>query len=622
MCEGRKLKHERDAGKLQAKKDRKKKRQAEQRNNAGNEKGSLKREADEDLQDSEERNQKRRRSEEDPVPDAPREENQADAEEQPNGHKEHEDAAEQATKANGEKAAQEWKPKFRILDALSASGLRALRYASEIPFATSVVANDMDKGATKSIRTNVEHNKLSHIIDVETGNAIGHMYGVAYPQASNSGFHTSSAKYDVIDLDPYGTAAPFIDAALQALNDGGMLCVTCTDSGVFASCGYAEKTFSLYGGMPVKGPYSHEAGLRIILNSIASAAARYGMAIEPLLSLSIDFYVRMFVRVTRSPADVKFLAGKTMLSYNCDAGCGAWSTQLLGRNVRQTGKKDIRGQENNPTFNFKHSIAQAPTVDRLCEHCKSKMHVAGPMWGGPLHNAAFVEKVINDAKSADKEVYQTIPRLEGMLDTALDELSVLEDVWRTVKKEEATPDLLPKTPSETIDSHPFFFMPSAISKVIHCQAPPEAAVKGALRHAGYRATRSHCKPGSIKTDASWTAIWRIMREWVRQRAPIKEDSLKQGLAGWNIMYGGNKPDESQNGDAKDAQAGEGAKDDGSPDIVTETATSANTPPADPKNFKVVFDEALGKDKPGRRLVRYQQNPRENWGPMARAKGSG
>ena len=32
----------------------------------------------------------------------------------------------------------------------------------------------------------------------------------------------SSQRFDVIDLDPYGTAAPFIDGAVQAISDGGM----------------------------------------------------------------------------------------------------------------------------------------------------------------------------------------------------------------------------------------------------------------------------------------------------------------------------------------------------------------------------------------------------------------
>jgi tRNA G26 N,N-dimethylase Trm1 len=30
-------------------------------------------------------------------------------------------------------------------------------------------------------------------------------------------------RVDVVDLDPYGTAAPFIDAAVQCVNDGGIL---------------------------------------------------------------------------------------------------------------------------------------------------------------------------------------------------------------------------------------------------------------------------------------------------------------------------------------------------------------------------------------------------------------
>lgn len=61
-----------------------------------------------------------------------------------------------------------------------------------------------------------------------------------------------------MDLDPYGTAAPFIDAALGCIADGGewtalasrlrdssrmsgLLCVTCTDLAVLAGSQYPEK---------------------------------------------------------------------------------------------------------------------------------------------------------------------------------------------------------------------------------------------------------------------------------------------------------------------------------------------------------------------------------------------
>ncbi|KAK0826326.1 RNA methyltransferase tRNA(m5U54)methyltransferase, partial [Friedmanniomyces endolithicus] len=521
----------------------------------------------------------------------------------------------QATESD--RQSQPWRPRFRILDALSATGLRALRYAAEIPFATAVTANDMDRSAVQSIRTHVEHNRLSSKITATLGNAIGHMYNVAFPPTVTHGPTPFTGKYEVIDLDPYGTAAPFIDSALQALNDGGMLCVTCTDSAVFASCGYAEKTYSLYGGMPIKGAHSHEGGLRLVINSVASAAAKYGLAIEPLLSLSIDFYVRIFIRVTKSPADVKFLAGKTMLVYGCDTGCGAWHTQMLGRNTRQTGK----GPPNNPPF--KHGIALAPSTDHTCEHCNSKMHVAGPMWAGPILNRAFVEKILDDAKHAVQEIYQTLPRLEGMLDTALNELAVLPEPYNGTasnQNDTTTTELLPKTPPETLDTHPFFFIPSALAKVLHCVAPPEAAVKGALRHAGYRATRSHCKPGSIKTDAPWSVIWEVMREWVRQKAPVKEGALREGSPGWWIMRKAREIGEvggEGGGTVEGMVAGTGEV-----GAEPDAAMGAEETPKDVKLMKVIFDEALGRDKPGKKkLVRYQANPRENWGPMTRAKGN-
>ena len=41
--------------------------------------------------------------------------------------------------------------------------------------------------------------------------------------------------YDVVDLDPYGSAAPFLDGAIQALTNGGLLCVTYTDMAVLCS---------------------------------------------------------------------------------------------------------------------------------------------------------------------------------------------------------------------------------------------------------------------------------------------------------------------------------------------------------------------------------------------------
>ncbi|CAG8951433.1 hypothetical protein HYFRA_00007349 [Hymenoscyphus fraxineus] len=499
-------------------------------------------------------------------------------------------------------------PTFTILDALSATGLRALRYIHEIPFATSVTANDLLPDATKTIKRNVKHNKLDDKIEAITGNALAHMYNVSCGESKISGKSgPPRPKYDVIDLDPYGTAAPFLDAAVQSVReDGGLLCVTCTDAGVWASNGYPEKSFSLYGGIPIKGMHSHEGGLRLILHAISASAAKYGLAMEPLLSLSIDFYARVFVKIHKSPAEVKFLAGKTMVVYNCDSGCGAWTTQMIARN-KLTKNKNGNG------YYWKHVFGQAPVASENCEHCGSKTHLAGPMYAGPLHSPDFIQKILNDLPNISKETYQTHSRIEGMLSTALEE---------TLPPPSTTEPLdSPTAPSKTgrydpaaIDHFPFFFIPSTLAKVIHCITPHENAIRGALRHLGYRCTRSHTKPGTIKTDAPWGVIWEVMREWVRQKAPIKEGAVKEGMVGWRILGLGEKDENSE----RTASTENGNdNENGSPPANGETEKEkTNTKP------KIVFDENLGKEKDAKKLVRYQLNPRENWGPMNRAGSKG
>ncbi|KAK0508482.1 hypothetical protein JMJ35_008758 [Cladonia borealis] len=536
-------------------------------------------------------------------------------------------------------------PSFRILDALSATGLRALRYAKEIPMATLITANDLSHSASASIKLNVEYNKVSDKVIPNTGDAIEHMRRAASRGPDSPGL------YHVIDLDPYGTAAPFLDAALQALVDGGFLCITCTDSGVFASLGYLEKTYSLYGGLPLKGAHAHEGGLRLILHAIATSAARYGIAIEPLLSLSIDFYIRVFVRIHRSPANVKFLASKTMMVYNCDVGCGAWSVQHFARLKEKKAK--------NGDIFYTHTSALAPSANMLCEHCGFKTHQAGPMWGGPLHNPHFIQRILDMLPSLDRNIYGTIPRIEGMLNLALHEH--LDDASTPV----TGPKPLPDRPIPTINPvarshHPFFFHPSSLARVLHCVAPSDAALRGALKHLGYRVTRSHTKAGSMTTDAPWSVIWEIMREWVRQKSPIKKDSIKKGTACWAIMQKDrsrakvmefqrqireaiDNPDfedmagfrndveaalyrTSKIDDEPEDQAQEIHGEDGGvvlPNNGEELGKDSDQKESEKvslSNLKVVFDEKLGKEPEGKRMVRYQFNPRPDWGPMNRAKG--
>lgn len=561
----------------------------------------------------------------------------------------------------GEQEARAWEEhkarSFRILDALSATGLRALRYSKEVPQATMIVANDMSASAVEAIRTNIRYNGVENV-HVNQGDARAYMYSLQSNSGNNKQNPAQSiGRFDVIDLDPYGTAVPFLDAAVQAVSDGGLLCITCTDAGVYASAGYPEKTYSLYGGEPVRGPHGHEVGLRLILHAVATAAAKYGLAVEPLLSLSIDYYARVFVRVFRSPAQVKFLAGNTMIVYSCDSGCGAWTTQPL---CATRSRIDRTGQ---PFYHF--SLAQAPLSDRRCEHCGFKTHLAGPMWAGPLHNPHFIRRILALLPTVDRDTYHTTERLEGMLTTALEE--DLDYTDQDGSSSEVSNPIIPRTsdPSRP-EPHPFYVNLAALSKVLHTQTIPQNAFRGALARLNYRTTRSHTKPNTIRTNAPWSIIWTVMCEWVRQRSPIKPDALSPSSAGAGIMRKYYKHHQPQQDQQQQQQKGEGQDEalaalrkevtdtattaTSASDLVTKleallyrnlaltsssrprsASTSDNQPNGDGeedkgkeeeeekrKNLEVVFDEALGEKLAlKKKLVRYQNNP-ENWGPMTRA----
>ncbi|CAZ83342.1 unnamed protein product [Tuber melanosporum] len=457
-------------------------------------------------------------------------------------------------------------PKFSILDALSATGLRALRYALEIPFVTHTTSNDLDPSASQSIRRNIHFNKTHTTKTVDPAltpdAALSKIQSRDYP----------SSKYDVIDLDPFGTAVPFLDAAVQAVSDGGLLCITCTDAGVWASMGYSEKCFSLYGGMPIKGEWSHEAGLRLILYATATTAARYGFSIEPLLSLSIDFYARVFVRVRKSPREVKKLASTSMIVYNCDSGCGSWRTQSLGK------RKEEKNKNGDGTY-LKFGLAMAPTTSSECPDCGFPMHLGGPMWSGPLHSPTFITHLLSALPAQPPEIYQTLPRITGMLQTALQE--------------------------STLPNSPFFFVTNCLARTLHCEAPPLAAFRGALMRLGYTVVRSHCKPTSVKTDAPWSLIWEVMRRWVRQK-PAGQGKVGGAMAGYKILKFGIKENaDNGEGSAREKWRAEKEKEE------MERLTA----------LEIVFDEGLGKDKDRvKGVVRYQVNPTANWGPLKRGRG--
>ncbi|EMS57358.1 putative N(2),N(2)-dimethylguanosine tRNA methyltransferase 1 [Triticum urartu] len=168
-----------------------------------------------------------------------------------------EDLSKEETKTPSRKVTRELKPPI-VLEALAASGLRSLRYAREVDGLGKVVALDNDKASIEACKRNIKFNGASAISKVEAHLADARVYMLTHPK-----------EFDVVDLDPYGSPSIFLDSAVQAVADGGLLMCTATDLAVL--CGTnGEVCYSKYGSYPVKGKYCHEMALRILLACIES----------------------------------------------------------------------------------------------------------------------------------------------------------------------------------------------------------------------------------------------------------------------------------------------------------------------------------------------------------------
>ena len=111
------------------------------------------------------------------------------------------------------------------------------------------------------------------------------MYNTAYDE-----------KFNVIDIDPYGSMVPYIHSALKAVHNYGILCITSTDTKVL--CGIdRHKCFYLYGSARGGNNNIEETGIRIVLDTISKAAGQLSKSIRVLLSVHSEFYIRVFVQV-------------------------------------------------------------------------------------------------------------------------------------------------------------------------------------------------------------------------------------------------------------------------------------------------------------------------------------
>ncbi|KAI3953687.1 hypothetical protein MKW98_017511 [Papaver atlanticum] len=359
----------------------------------------------------------------------------------------------------------------RVLEALAASGLRSIRYAREVEEIGQVVALDNDKASVEACRRNIKFNGSVTTAKVESHLTDARVFMLSHPK-----------EFDVVDLDPYGSPSVFLDSAVQSVADGGILMCTATDMAVLCG-GNGEVCYSKYGSYPLRGKYCHEMALRIVLACIESHANRYKRYIVPVLSVQMDFYVRVFVRIFTSASEMKNTPLKLSYVYQC-VGCDSFHLQSLARTV----------SKNN---SVRYLPGFGPVVPQECTDCGKKFNMGGPIWSAPIHDQEWVTSILENVQSL-KERYPAYDRISAVLTTVSEEL----------------PDV------------PLFLSLHNLCGTLKCTSPSAVMFRSAVLNAGYRISGTHVNPLGLKSDAPMDVIWDIMRCWVKNH-PVKAQPADQ-----------------------------------------------------------------------------------------------
>ncbi|AMQ17715.1 tRNA (guanine(10)-N(2))-dimethyltransferase [Thermococcus peptonophilus] len=258
-----------------------------------------------------------------------------------------------------------------VLDALSATGIRGIRYALETP-AEEVWLNDINEEAYGLMKKNVGLNIGGELYEEGDRSYLwGEKIVVINRGDANRLMAENFRYFDFLDLDPFGSPVEFLDTALRSVRRNGVLAVTATDTGVL--CGaYRNACLRKYLAEPIRGPLCHEAGLRILIGTIVRYAAKYDLGVGVLLAYHRDHYFRVFLRL--------------------ESGA-----KKADRSVSQLG---YLWADKSGRFEYRRGFLP------------DKPGASGPLWLGPLKDESFVEKLIESAKDHPLAHKKTLPFIQ------------------------------------------------------------------------------------------------------------------------------------------------------------------------------------------------------------------
>jgi tRNA (guanine26-N2/guanine27-N2)-dimethyltransferase len=483
-------------------------------------------------------------------------------------------------------------PPLRIMEALSATGLRSIRYATELPPGRVglIVANDLEPTAAAAIRRNVAFNGVGAVVAPNAGDASLVMHlaarglpllpdmaswmgpgvgaagatttGGGAPAAEGGGGGPRAFLFDVVDLDPYGAPSPFLDAALGAVADGGLLAVTCTDMAVLAG-NHMDACRVKYGSLPVRARHFGEQALRIVLAAVEAAANKHRKSITPLIAVCVDFYVRVYVGVRASSGEANAAAAKLANLHQC-TGCDAFWLWPLGRDGRARdearglawppcaggdgvgaprgeecggapggggcggggggGKKRSREAAAAGGGAPPHVVANhAPDLPAACPHCGRPIAVGGPLWRGAIHDSAFVRDLEAAAVAAFGEDGRggagaapggPFPAFYALSGAHAGERHAADGGTNSVATTAASRRRLLgllHALAEELPHAPLYYDVATLTARLKIPRLPLADLFAAVENAGYEASGAHACPTALKTNAPPAVLWAILR---------------------------------------------------------------------------------------------------------------
>ena len=251
-----------------------------------------------------------------------------------------------------------------FLDCLSSLGARGLRVANELEL-ERIVINDLNPSALELAKRSAQLNNLKN-------------FDISEKEACRfcSDFSKKDKRASIVDIDPFGSPARFIDCAIRATMHTGILSVTATDLQVLNGL-FQNACMRRYGGVPARTEYGNETAIRLVLGCIRHIAARMDIEIIPLFSESDMHYYRVYLKILNRPDQTENI-GYILHCKNC----GSRKTTTI-KNHKET-----------------------------CDVCHFKAELAGPLWIAELFDKEFVKKMYLEAenKKADKKCIKILAK--------------------------------------------------------------------------------------------------------------------------------------------------------------------------------------------------------------------